>query len=64
MCVQEVEAQVVRVLRDLGTVVLTALMPLTAPGGPAPDVPCSCGQLARYLRTRPATVTPVPGRVT
>ena len=41
-CVQDVEAQVVRVLRDLGTVVLTALMSLTAPGGPAPDVPCSC----------------------
>jgi hypothetical protein len=27
-------------------------------------VPCGCGQLARYLRVRPATVTTVLGRIT
>jgi hypothetical protein len=60
----EIEAQVVRVLHDLGTTLLTALVPLAAPVRPAPDVACACGQTARYLRTRPATVTTVLGRVT
>ena len=61
---QEIEAQTVRVLHDLGTVLLTALIPLAAPARPAPDVPCPCGQTARYVRMRPATVTTVLGRVT
>jgi hypothetical protein len=61
---QELEAQVVRVLHDLGSTLLTALLPLAAPVRPEPDVPCGCGQIARYVRVRPATVTTVLGRVT
>lgn len=61
---QEVEAQVVRVLHDLGNQFLAALLPLATPARPAPDVACACGQTARYLRMRPATVTTVLGRVT
>jgi hypothetical protein len=60
----EIEAQVVRVLHDLGTTLLTALLPLAAAVRPAPDVACACGQPARYQRTRAATVTTVLGRVT
>jgi len=61
---QEIEAQTVRVLHDLGNALLSALMPLAAPARPAPDVPCTCGQTAGYVRMRPATVTTVLGRVT
>jgi hypothetical protein len=61
---QEIEAQVLRVLHDLGNGLLSALLPLATPARPAPDVACPCGQSARYLRVRPATVTTVLGRVT
>lgn len=61
---QAIEAQVVRVLHDLGNSLLAALLPLAAPARPEPDVPCGCGHLARYVRVRPATVTTVLGRVT
>lgn len=61
---QDIEAQVVRVLHDLGNSLLAALVPLAAPVRPAPDVPCACGQTARYLRMRSATVTTVLGRIT
>lgn len=60
---QAIEEQVVRVLHDLGTGLLAALLPLTAPCRPAPDVPCACGHLATYLRMRPATVITVLGRI-
>jgi hypothetical protein len=60
---QAIEAQVVRVLHDLGQSLLAALVPLAAPARPAPDVSCACGQTARYLRMRPATVTTVLGRL-
>lgn len=42
---QAIETQVVRVLHDLGAVLLNALVPLAAPARPAPDVPCACGQV-------------------
>ena len=61
---QAIEAQVVHVLRDLGTSRLAALLPLAAPVRPEPDVPCDCGQQARYVRVRPATVATVLGRIT
>jgi len=61
---QDIEVQVVRVLHDFGNALLTALLPLAAPARPLPDVPCPCGQTARYLRIRPATVTTVLGRIT
>jgi|YNPMSStandDraft_1061717.scaffolds.fasta_scaffold128027_2 hypothetical protein len=40
----EIKAQTVRVLRDLGNLILTALAPLVAPARPTLDVSCSCGQ--------------------
>lgn len=61
---QDIEGQTVRVLHDLGTTLLNALVPLSAPVRPVPDVRCACGQTARYVRMRPATVTTVLGRVT
>lgn len=61
---QDIEGQTMRMLHDLGNVLLTALVPLTAPARPAPDVRCPCGHTARYVRMRPATVTTVLGRVT
>jgi len=61
---QEIEAQVVRMLHDLGNSLLAALVPLAAPARPAPAVACACGQTARSLRMRPATVTTVLGRLT
>ncbi len=61
---QDIEGQTMRVLHDLGTMLLTALVPLAAPARPAPDVPCPRGHTARYVRMRPATVTTVLGRVT
>lgn len=60
---QEIEAQVVRVMHDLGNSLLAALLPLAAPTRPSPDVPCPCGQLARYERIRSASVSTVLGRI-
>jgi len=61
---QAIEEQVVRVLHDLGTMLLAALVPLAAPPRATPDVACPCGQTARYQRLRPATVTTLLGRLT
>lgn len=61
---QQMEEQVVSVLHDLGTDLLTALVPLAAAPRPLPDVICSCGQLARFVRLRPATLTTLLGRIT
>ena len=61
---QAIEEQVVRVLHDLGNALLAALLPLATSARPAPDVPCPCGQMARYQRMRPATVTTLLGRLT
>lgn len=60
----EVEAHVQRLLHDLGNALLSGLVQLAAPLRPAPDVPCACGQTARYQRLRPATVTTILGRMT
>jgi hypothetical protein len=61
---QEIEAQVVHVLHDLGNILLATPLPLAAPTRPSPDVACSCGETARYERMRAATVTTVLGRIT
>ena len=61
---QEIEAQVVRILHDLGNSLLAALLPLAALTRPIPDVACPCGATARYERMRAATVTTVLGRIT
>lgn len=60
---QELEEQVVRVLHDLGNHLLAALLPLTAPERPAPDLACPCGATARYQRKRTATITTLLGRL-
>lgn len=44
---QAMEAQIVRVLHDLGNALLTALVPLAASVRPAPTVDCPCGQVAQ-----------------
>jgi len=56
---QEIEAQVVRTLHDLGNSLLAALTPHAASARPAPDVACACGQTARSLRMRLAAVITV-----
>ena len=61
---QGIEEQVVRVLHDLGTTLLSGLVALAAPTRPAPDIACPCGQTARYQRRRPATVTTLLGTIT
>jgi hypothetical protein len=61
---ETLEQQVVRVLHDLGSTLLTALVPLAAPARPAPDVACPCGETARYVRERPATATTLLGSMT
>lgn len=60
---QEIEAQLVQVLHDLGQSLLAALLPLAAPACPTPDVPCACGPPASAQSGRAATVTTVLGRV-
>ena len=44
---QEIEAQVVRVMHDLGNSLLAALLPLAAPTRPSPDVPPNMATSAR-----------------
>lgn len=44
---QDIEAQPVRGLHDLGNALLTARTSRAAPARPAPDGPYTCGQTAR-----------------
>ncbi len=60
---QAIEAPLVRVLHDLGSELLAALLPLAAPLRPSPQVACGCGALARYERLRSASVTTLLGRI-
>jgi len=60
---QAIEAQLVRVLHDLGSELLAALLPRAAPLRPSPQVACGCGALARYERLRSASVTTLLGRI-
>ena len=60
---QQIEEQLVRVLHDVGSVLLASVLPLAAPTRPCPDVACPCGHLARYQRMRPARITTLLGPV-
>jgi hypothetical protein len=60
---QDLETHSVRLLHDLGTALLSGLCTLAAQH-PTPDIPCPCGDQARKLRMRPATVTTVLGPIT
>lgn len=60
----DLEQQVLPLLQHLGQTALREVAALAAPSRPAPTVPCPCGQRARYLRTRPASVTTLLGPVT
>lgn len=60
----ELEQHTLRLIKQLGTALLTGLAPLAAPHQPSASVPCACGQSARYQRQRPATVTTILGPIT
>jgi hypothetical protein len=60
---QDLETHSVRLLHDLGTALCSGLCTLAAQH-PTPDIPCPCGDQARKLRMRPATVTTVLGPIT
>ena len=57
---QQQEEQILRQLHDLGTLLLTGLIDLTAKQPPA-TVCCPCGALATFSRLRPASVTTLLG---
>ncbi len=59
---QDLATHAVRLLHDLGTALLSSLCTLAAQQ-PAPDIPGPCGDQARVLRLRPATVTTVLGQI-
>ena len=64
-CLEEIEAQTVGALRALGTALLEGVVGLaTATPSPAPTLSCRCGQTARLVRSRPATVRTVLGTIT
>jgi hypothetical protein len=60
----DIEQQVVRTVKDLGTALLAGLCQLTVPAAPALTVPCPCGDLAHYQRLRPAQVKTVLDTIT
>ncbi len=60
---QEIEEQVIRLTHALGNALLTGLGHLVDQH-PAPDVPCPCGNQARYVRMRPATINTLLGSIT
>ena len=61
---QQIEQHVLRISKELGATLVAGLCALLVPAQPALTVACSCGQLARYQRQRPATVTTLLGPIT
>ena len=61
---QEIEEQVLRLVKDLGASLVAGLCTLLAPAQAPRTVPCPCGQVAVYQRHRPATVTTLLGPLT
>lgn len=55
----EVEQLVIRTIKDLGATLIAGLCQLTVPSYPPPTLPCDCGALALFQRSRPATVKTV-----
>jgi hypothetical protein len=60
----EVEQQVVRLLKELGSSLLAGLCTLAAPERPASSITCACGEVAAYQRQRKAQVTTLLGPIT
>lgn len=60
----EVEQQVMPLIKDLGTTVVAGLCGLLTAMPAATTVACACGQSARYVQRRPATVTTILGPIT
>jgi hypothetical protein len=60
----DMEQHVMRTIKDLGAALLTGLGHLALPAAPPAAVPCACGQIARFVRLRPATVTTLLGPIT
>jgi len=60
----EVERHVLRLIKELGTALVTGLCALAAPAQPLPSLECPCGQPARYQRQRGAQVTTILGPLT
>ncbi len=59
----EAEQQVLRLVKELGSLLLAGLASLAAPLQPAATSACPCGHLARYQRQRSATVTTLLGPI-
>jgi hypothetical protein len=59
----DLEHHVLRLVKDLGSLLLSGLSSLAAPAQPPSTVSCSCGHLARYQRLRPAQVTSLLGPI-
>jgi Uncharacterised protein family (UPF0236) len=57
----EVEQHVLRLVKELGTALITGLCALAVPDQPLPSLACACGQQARYQRQRGAQVTTLLG---
>ena len=60
----ELEQHVLRCGKELGAALLAGLTALLVPLQPTPTIACPCGQVARYLRQRPAAVTTILGPIT
>ncbi len=61
---EEIEKHILRLIKDLGALLVASLASLAAPTAPPTNVSCPCGHLARFQRQRPATVTTILGRIT
>ncbi len=59
----EAEHHVMRLLKELGTSLVTGLCTLAVPADPPRTIACACGQLARYQRQRPAQITTLFGTI-
>jgi hypothetical protein len=59
----EAEQHVVRLLKQVGSTLLTGVCSLAAPAHPATSIPCTCGQEATYQRQRNAQVTTLLGPI-
>ncbi|MCA1599334.1 MAG: ISKra4 family transposase, partial [Chloroflexi bacterium] len=61
---QQLEQQVLQLVKELGASLVAGLCSLLAPTQPSRTRPCPCGQTARYQRQRPAKVTTILGPIT
>ncbi len=61
---QQIEQQVLRLVKELGATLVGGLCTLLAPTQPSRTRACPCGQTAHYQRQRPAMVTTILGPIT